>query len=171
MKKLQFLIFALLLPSVIASCSSSTAAEDPGKKVKSINTSSEGEYSIHLTKEEFLSKVYNYETNKDTWKYEGEIPAIVDFYADWCQPCKIAGPILEELAKEYEGKIHIYKVNTEKERELAAAFGIRSIPTFLLIPMGESPQIFSGIGQTPEATKEMFKKAIDEVLLKSKKEN
>ena len=171
MKKLQFLILALLLPAVIASCSSSTAAEDPGKKVKSINTSAEGEYSVHLSKEEFLSKVYDYESNKDTWKYEGDIPAIVDFYADWCQPCKIAGPILEELAKEYDGKIHIYKVNTEKERELAAAFGIRSIPTFLLIPMEESPQIFSGIGQTPEATKEIFKKAIDEVLLKSKNEN
>ena len=169
MKKLVYLIIVMLIPAGYASCSNSTAAENPGQNQKKNEiTKSEGEYSIQLTKEEFLAKVYNYETNSKEWKYEGDKPAIVDFYADWCQPCKIASPILEELAKEYDGEIYIYKVNTEKERELAAAFGIRSIPTFLLIPMGENPQVFSGIGQTPEATKEMFKKAIDEVLLKSK---
>ena len=127
-----------------------------------------GDKAITLTKEQFLEKVFNYEKNSEEWKFEGDIPCIVDFYADWCQPCKIAGPILEELAQEYEGKIHVYKIDTEKERELAAAFGIRSIPTFMLCPTEGLPQVFSGIGQTKEATKEMFKKAIDEVLLAEK---
>lgn len=170
MRKLANVIMVMLLPMAIVACSSSTAAENPGKEKASSPKlkTTDGEFAIHLTKEEFLSKVYNYELNKENWKYEGDKPAIIDFYADWCQPCKIASPILEELAEEYEGKIYVYKINTEKERELASAFGISSIPTFLLIPMGESPQIFSGIGQTPESTKEMFKQAIDEVLLKSK---
>jgi len=75
----------------------------------------------HLTKQTFHEKVFNYEQNKD-WKFEGELPCIIDFYADWCQPCKIVAPILEELSKEYDGKINIYKVNTEEETELAAAF-------------------------------------------------
>jgi thioredoxin len=80
----------------------------------------------HLTKEAFL-KVFNYEKNQE-WKFEGELPCLIDFYADWCGPCKMVAPVLEELAKEYDGKINIYKVDTEQEQELAAAFGIRSIP-------------------------------------------
>lgn len=127
--------------------------------------------AINLTKSEFLEKVFNYETNSEEWKYEGDLPAIVDFYADWCQPCRIASPILDELAREYEGKIDVYKIDTQKERELAAAFGIQSIPTFMLCPMEGKPQVFSGIGQTPEATREIFKQAIDEVLLKTRSES
>ena len=84
----------------------------------------------HLTKQTFLDKVFNFEENKE-WKFEGKKPALIDFYADWCQPCKIVGPILEELAKEYDGKIDIYKVNTEQEQELSGAFGIQSIPSLL----------------------------------------
>jgi len=95
----------------------------------------------HLNKERFLKEVFNYEANKD-WKYEGKIPCIIDFYADWCQPCKIVAPILEELSKEYEGKINIYKVNTEEETELAAAFGIKSIPSILFCPKEGQPQMF-----------------------------
>lgn len=113
----------------------------------------------HLTKATFLEKVFNYEKNQE-WKFEGELPALIDFYADWCQPCKIIAPILEELSKEYEGKINIYKVNTEAETELAAAFGIRSIPSLLFIPKDGQPQMAQGA-----LPKENLKQAISDVLL------
>jgi len=96
-----------------------------------------------LSKKTFLEKVFNYEKNKE-WKYEGDLPCIIDFYADWCGPCKMVAPILEELSEEYKGKVHIYKVDTEVEQELAAAFAIRSIPTMLFCPMGEAPQMAQG---------------------------
>ena len=86
----------------------------------------------HLTKETFQEKVFNYEKNKD-WKFEGELPCIIDFYADWCGPCKMVAPILDELSKEYDGKINIYKVDTEAEQELSSVFQIRSIPSMLFI--------------------------------------
>lgn len=114
-----------------------------------------------LTKEEFLKKVANYEANPQEWKFEGNKPCIVDFYADWCGPCKMVAPILEDLAEEYTGKIDIYKVDTEAEKELAAAFGIRSIPSLLFCPVGEQPQMAKGA-----MGKQDFKKAINEVLLK-----
>ena len=101
-----------------------------------------------LTKNAFLKKVFNYEKNKK-WKFEGDVPCIIDFYADWCGPCKMVAPILEKLSNDYEGKINIYKVDTEVERELAAAFAIRSIPTMLFVPMGEAPQMAQGA--LPEA--------------------
>ena len=94
-----------------------------------------------MTKAEFLEKVYNFEKNPDEWKYEGDKPAIVDFYATWCGPCKMVAPILDELAKEYDGQIVIYKVDTDKETELARAFGIRSIPSILFIPMNGKPEM------------------------------
>ena len=157
--------FVILMATTFLGCTNSNAAEkDPEK-------GSSTEVAKYLTKAEFLELVFNYEENSQEWSFEGDIPCIVDFYADWCQPCKIAGPILEELAKDYEGKINVYKVNTEQERELAAAFGIKSIPTFMLCPMEGLPQVFSGIGQTEEATKDIFKNAIDEVLLNTKTNN
>jgi len=116
--------------------------------------------TIHLTKEEFLTKVANYEENPTEWKYLGDKPAIIDFYADWCGPCKMIAPILEELAAEYAGSIYIYKVNTEEEQELAGAFGIRSIPSLLFVPMEGAPQM--AMGALPKAS---FKDAIDKVLL------
>jgi len=112
----------------------------------------------HLTKETFLNKVFNYEKNKE-WKFEGEKPCMIDFYADWCGPCKIVAPVLEELAKDYQGKLDVYKVNTEEEQELAAAFGIRSIPSFLFIPVKGQPQM--AMGALP---KETFIKAFKDVL-------
>ena len=118
----------------------------------------------HLTKQTFQEKVFNYEQNKE-WKFEGKLPAIIDFYADWCQPCKMVAPILEELSEEYKGQVDIYKVNTEQEQELAAAFGIQSIPSLLFIPMGEQPQMAQGA-----LPKETFKQVIGEVLLKEKAE-
>lgn len=116
----------------------------------------------HLTKQTFLEKVFNYEKNKE-WKFEGKLPCLIDFYADWCAPCKIVAPILEELDEEYKGKINIYKVNTEQEQELAAAFGIRSIPSLLFCPIDGQPQM--AMGALP---KESFKKTIDDILLKNK---
>ena len=112
----------------------------------------------HLTTQTFKEKVFNYETNKD-WKFEGEKPAVIDFYADWCGPCKMVAPILEELSKEYEGKIDIYKVDTESERELAGMFGIQSIPSLLFIPSDGQPQM--AMGALPKST---FQKAFKDVL-------
>ena len=96
-----------------------------------------------LTKQEFLDKVFNFEKNKE-WKFEGNVPCLIDFYADWCQPCKMVAPILEELSDEYGDKMNIYKVNTENERELSAAFGIRSIPSMLFCPAEGEPQMATG---------------------------
>lgn len=115
---------------------------------------------IHLTKAEFLKKVVDYEGNPTEWKYLGEKPAIIDFYASWCGPCKRVAPILDELAAEYGDKIDIYKIDTEQEQELAAAFGIRSIPTLLFVPIEGKPQMVQGaIGKAD------FEKIIQEVLL------
>ena len=97
----------------------------------------------NLTKETFFQKVFNYEENSD-WNFKGDIPAIIDFYADWCGPCKALAPILEELSEEYDGKVNIYKIDTEVEQELAAAFGIRSIPSMLFCPVNEPPQMAHG---------------------------
>lgn len=112
----------------------------------------------HLTKEDFLEKVFNYEENNE-WQYEGELPAIIDFWADWCAPCKAVAPVLEELSEEYEGKLKVYKVNTEEEQELASVFGIRSIPSLLFIPTDGQPQMAAGA-----LPKDTFVKAIDDVL-------
>ncbi len=113
----------------------------------------------HLTKQTFLAKVFDYE-NKQEWDFAGERPCIIDFYADWCAPCRMVAPVLEELAKEYEGKIDIYKIDTEAEQELAAVFGIRSIPSILFVPMGDKPQMAAGA-----LPKESFVQAINEILL------
>ena len=112
----------------------------------------------HLTMETFKEKVFNYEENKD-WKFVGDKPCVIDFYADWCAPCKMVAPILEELGAEYTGKLNIYKVDTEDQQELASIFGIRSIPSILFIPMEGQPQMSAGA-----MPKESFVKAFDEIL-------
>ena len=112
----------------------------------------------HLTKETFKEKVFNFEDNKD-WKFEGNKPCLIDFYADWCQPCKMVAPILEELSKEYDGKIDIYKVDTEDQQELAGMFGVRSIPSLLFVPMESQPQMAQGA-----LPKDSLEKAIKDVL-------
>lgn len=141
--------------------------EEGAKKTETKNTQSKETKkmgTIQLTKSDFLQKVANYEANANEWKYLGDKPCLIDFYADWCGPCKAIAPVLEELAKEYDGQIYIYKVNTDKEQELATAFGIRSIPSLLFCPMGEQPQMAQGA-----LPKETLKKAIDDVLLKKSK--
>ena len=115
---------------------------------------------IEIGKKEFLAKVVNYEKNTTTWEYLGDKPAIIDFYADWCKPCKLVEGPLKELAKEYEGKIYIYKVNVDKHKDLAKEIGISSIPTMIFAPIGQEPQILMGA-----KSKEELKKYIDEILL------
>jgi thioredoxin len=166
MKIMKNLHYILLLAGfiVLGSCSNpseSKAQKSDGSDVEIQNTGGEEEGKvIHLTKDTFLEKVMNYEKNKDSWVYEGDKPCIVDFYADWCKPCKMIAPIMDELAEEYKGQIYIYKVDTQKERELAGVFGIRSIPSVLFIPMEGKPQMSQGA-----LPKETFKQAIDNFLL------
>lgn len=113
---------------------------------------------IHLTNATFKQKVFNYEKNTQ-WKYEGTMPAIIDFYANWCGPCKQLSPRLEEIAKEYKGKVIVYKVNTDVERELAQSLGVTSLPTLLFIPVKGQPQAATGA-----LPKESLVQAINEVL-------
>jgi len=118
---------------------------------------------IHLTKAEFKKRVMDYDKNKE-WVYRGDKPAIIDFYADWCGPCRKVAPALEELAKEYAGKVYIYKVNVDQERELAGLFGVRNIPTYLIIPMKGKPELSSGASASHVENKARFKKVIDDLL-------
>lgn len=116
--------------------------------------------TIKLTTQDFKENVFNYDTEKE-WKYKGTVPAIIDFYADWCGPCKAVAPVLEELSNEYKDKLVIYKVDTDAEMELAAVFGIRSIPTFLFIPVDADPMMQPGA-----FPKKVFKEIIDTQLVK-----
>lgn len=121
--------------------------------------------TVQLTTAEFKDKVFDY-VNEQEWKYKGSLPAIIDFYADWCGPCKMVAPILEDLAIEYDDKLVIYKVDTEVEQELSAAFGIQSIPTFLFIPVNGDPMMQPGA-----LPKKVFKQIIEEKLVNSIVEN
>ncbi len=109
----------------------------------------------HLTKETFLEKIFNYEQNQE-WKYNGTLPAVIDFWAEWCGPCRMVGPIIDELSEEFKGKVNFYKIDTEAEQELAGAFGIRSIPSLLFIPAEGQPKMATGA-----FPKEEFKKIIE----------
>ena len=153
--------YTILLPLVALLLISCNNTAETKSQTKETIKKEDKMTTIHLTKAEFLSKVANFETNPTEWKYLGDKPALIDFYADWCGPCKMVAPILDELAKEYDGQIVIYKVDTEKEQELAGAFGIRSIPSILFIPMEGKPEMAQVA--MPKAS---FKKAIDEFLLK-----
>ena len=156
----KYIFASLLLVASFWAC----AGNKNEKKTENNNNSKEKTMTpIFLTKADFLSKVANYESNPTEWKYLGDKPCIIDFYASWCGPCKTIAPILEDLAKEYAGQIYVYKVDTEAEQELAGAFGIRSIPTLLFCPMGEAPQMAQGA-----LPKETFRQAINDVLLKKK---
>ena len=143
-----------------ANASSNTDATE--QNVKSNNDNNKMAKTINLTRDEFLAKVANIEANPQEWKYLGDKPAIIDFYADWCGPCKVVAPILEELAGEYADDIYIYKVDTEAEQQLASEFGIRSIPSLLFVPMEGQPQMAQGA-----LPKDALKEAISEVLLKN----
>lgn len=151
-KVLTVLAFAMMSAFVFA-VNGGDQANQGKKEVKS------GEVIV-MNKDMFLKDVFDYQTSKE-WKYKGDKPAIIDLYADWCGPCRMTAPIMKSLAKEYAGKIVIYKVNVDKEKELAALFNASSIPLFVFIPMKGEPQLFRGA-----ASKATYKKAIDEFLLK-----
>lgn len=115
--------------------------------------------TIQMTDADFKEKIFDYETESE-WQYKGAVPAIIDFYADWCGPCKAVAPVLDELSEQYAGKLHIYKIDTDKEQELSALFGIQSIPTFLFVPLQGSPMMQRGA--LPKAA---FQQVINERLL------
>lgn len=150
------LLAGLMLLAMAGSAAAQTRENDKLNNAKKENTMK----TIHLTKADFLKKVADYETNPQEWKYLGDKPALIDFYATWCGPCKALAPVLEELAAEYGDQIYIYKVDTGEEQELAAVFGIRSIPSLLFIPREGKPQM--AVGAMPKAA---LKEHIDRILL------
>jgi len=168
----KFALVAVLFSGLmIISCSNTNGNKSASTSSESLETTQtvsavpdlpEGEDGkvIHLTKAMFIKKVWNYEKNPDQWVYEGDKPCMIDFYADWCKPCKIIAPIMEELASEYKGKIYVYKIDTQVERELAQVFNVTSIPRVLFVPKHGEPQM--SVGALPKPT---FIQAINEVLL------
>ena len=159
MKKLVFILIAIFTLQT----SYTSQAENNSNNNSATPAEGEGE-TVKLNKAKFLQEVWDYEASPKEWKYKGDKPAMIDFYADWCGPCKTAAPILEELSVEYSGKIVIYKVDTQVERELASVFGVSGIPAFLYIPMEGKPQMTSGIARSKADTKKMFKERIDNLL-------
>ena len=159
MKQLFILIalFAIVFPA----CGNKNNKPEKSATQANISNSNHVEY---LTKASFQQKVWDYAQSPNEWKFLGSKPAIIDFYADWCGPCRIAGPILEEVGNEFAGKVQIYKINTDQERELAQVFGITGIPAFLYIPMSGKPVMMSGIAHSKEETKQMFIDNIGKIL-------
>ena len=139
MKKLAFVF--LFLGSLSLNACSSVPGRDGGT-----GSSNEGEVTV-LTTETFQKLVWDYKANSQTWSFKGDQPCIIDFYADWCRPCKMAAPILAEIAKDYKGKVRIYKVNTDQNRELAGLFNISSIPAVMYVPLNGKPQMSVGAMQ------------------------
>jgi len=152
------IIFLYILISLIA-CSNTQGDNDPANESAPVEDKNDGQV-IKLTSESFKKLVWNYEKYPKDWKYNGDLPCLVDFYADWCRPCRMVAPIMEELAKEYKGKIRIYKVNTDEQRELSGIFNIRSIPTMLFVPKSGQPQMSSGA-----LSKEDYVKVINRILM------
>lgn len=165
MRLKKFILSAMAALVLVGGCTGAKAKngeqEIAGDKqeLKTNNDNKKMAKTINLTRDEFLSKVANYEANPQEWKYLGDKPCLIDFYADWCGPCKMVAPILDELSEEYKGKVDVFKIDTEKEQELAAVFGIQSIPSLLFVPMEGQPQM--AMGALP---KETFEKAISDVL-------
>lgn len=167
MKKL-FLTMAAAA-TIISACGNQNQGTKENREVNgSTISTSASTASEKLTKAVFVEKIWDFTKSPNDWKYLGTQPAIIDFYADWCGPCKIAGPILEEIGSEYSGKIQVFKVNTDQERELAQVFGITGIPAFLYIPAKGKPVMMSGIARSKEETKQMFIENIEKILLVKK---
>jgi thioredoxin 1 len=160
------LIFTLSIATILTfGCNSQAEIKTPAQNQEQKEQKQEVAKPQQLTKQKFIDEIMDYEKNPKQWVYKGTMPVVVDFYADWCRPCRITSPILEELAVEYAGKVIFYKVNVDNEQELSAVFGVQSIPAFLFIPKSGNPSMSAGIAQTPEETKEMFRKQIDQLLV------
>jgi thioredoxin 1 len=147
------IVFSTILLSLLVFFGSNMAFAGDGEVVK-------------IDKEQFKVLIMDYQKYPKAWVYSGKLPCIVDFYADWCGPCKLASPALEELALKYKGKIVVYKVNTDQERELATVFGISGIPAFLYVPQSGNPTMTSGVARSPEEIKTQFENMINTILLK-----
>ena len=171
MRKLVFILAIAVV--TLQSCEKSQAKNNGNENQQtsvavtqtSVQTQATDGGSVKLTKDKFLKEVWDYQASPQEWKFKGDKPALIDFYADWCGPCKIASPILEEISNEYAGKITVYKIDTQVEQELAAVFGISGIPAFLYIPKTGKPVMMSGIARSKDETKQMFKDNIDKYLL------
>lgn len=165
--KTKLTIFTFILVAVaLTSCGPKSGDKKKGNDTASIegqaavNTDSGVKHTIHINRQAFLDKIYNFEKSPDKWVYAGDKPAIIDFYADWCGPCKQVAPILEELAALYKDEIYIYKIDTDAEQQIASEFGITAIPTMLFIPMNDKPQMSQGAmskAQLVDAIKNILK--------------
>lgn len=163
MKKVLLIVSLIMVTMVNYACAHTGEKKNEEAQTHEVEQK-KGEV-IQMTNDMFIKNVFDYSTEKE-WKYNGNKPIVIDFYADWCGPCRKIAPIMKELAKEYEGEIIIYKVDTDKEKELAGAMGIQSLPTIAFIPLKGQPQTIVGA-----ADKATFKRAIDEYLLGKKAEN
>lgn len=163
---MKHLILTVAVMSIILSACANNPGNSNNKSTPAVSLSNSvsAKSSELLTKDVFIQKVWDFTKYPNEWKYMGNKPAIIDFYADWCGPCKIAGPILEEVGTEFAGKIQVYKINTDQERELAQVFGITGIPAFLYIPVSGKPVMMSGIARSKEETKQMFISNIEKYL-------
>ncbi len=164
MKKLSVLLVFFLAANLMA-CTNSNGSENNDNKANS-EVSKDGKKTSNaqvefLTYDDFLKKVWNFEANPQEWIYEGDVPCVIDFYADWCGPCKRVAPIMDELAKEFDGELKVYKINVDKEKQLASVFRVRSIPSVLFVPKTGKPQM-----QTGAFPKETYFKVVKEQLLK-----
>lgn len=169
MKKMVALVWLIVMFMVACGGKSQTSPSPMSKDEKtsvnptpSANSPKQGGEVIYLTTQDFINKVFDYRNNKQ-WKFKGTRPCVIDFYADWCRPCKMVAPIMQELAVEFAGKIDFYKVNTDKEQELAAVFGIQSIPSILFCPLHDQPVM--AVGAYP---KEEYVRMINQVFYSKK---
>lgn len=163
---MKHLILTVAVMSIILSACANNPVNSNNNSTPAVSPSNSvtAKSSELLTKAVFIQKVWDFTKSPNEWKYLGNKPAIIDFYADWCGPCKIAGPILEEVGTEFAGKIQVFKINTDQERELAQVFGITGIPAFLYIPVSGKPVMMSGIARSKEETKQMFIDNIEKYL-------
>ncbi len=161
MKNLIYIVAIAVF--LLQSCGSATSKTTEASSVSQSENNKGG--TELLTKAVFLEKVWDYENSPREWKFKGDKPVLIDFYADWCGPCRKAAPILEGISKDFADEIKVYKIDTQKERELAGVFQVSGIPAFLYIPLEGKPVMMSGIGRTTEETKKLFEDNIQKILL------
>ena len=165
MKRISLMVSLVALIGIFGCTSAVGNQEGDQSFVENNDTKTETSDNLqvepeYLTYDTFIEKVWNFEDNPQEWVYEGDVPCVIDFYADWCKPCKMVAPIMDDLANEYEGKVKIYKVDVDKEKQLAAVFQVRSIPAVLFSPVKGRPMMQAGA-----LPKDQYVKIIEENLL------